>query len=201
VAPGANMTWDEAAVVGVERAVTGCRVLVLNLEVPPAVIARAVRAGKRSGAQVILNPAPHRVGDEACFGSVDVFVPNQVEAALYAGMEPDNVTDWTDVARSLRALGPRTIVLTLAGEGAMVVDEAGLTHVPAFPVTVLDSTAAGDAFVGGLAIARLRDAPLREAVRYANACGALAVTRVGAQPSLPHRTEVEALIAHGGGRS
>jgi ribokinase len=140
-----------------------------------------------------LNPAPHRVGDETCFGDVDVFVPNQVEAALYRGMEPDTVTDWVDVARGLRALGPRTIVVTLGGEGAMVLDAAGLTHVPAFPVTVKDSTAAGDAFVGGLATALLRDVPLREAVRYANACGALAATRIGAQPSLPYRTEVEAL--------
>jgi ribokinase len=193
VAPGANMTWDDAAVADVERAVRGCRVLVLNLEVPPAVIAGAVRAGRRSGARIVLNPAPHRVGDETCFGSVDVLVPNQVEAALYAQMEPDATRDWADVATRLRALGPRAIVVTLAGDGAMVLDDAGATHVPAFPVTPLDTTAAGDAFVGGVATALLRDVPLREAVRYANACGALAVTRAGAQPSLPHRAEVEAL--------
>ena len=106
VAPGANMTWDEAAVVGVERAVSGCRVLVLNLEVPPAVIARAVRAGKRGGARVILNPAPHRVGDESVFGEVDFFVPNQVEAALFAGDGADAVTDWGEAGQRLRRLGP-----------------------------------------------------------------------------------------------
>jgi ribokinase len=141
------------------------------------------------------------VGDEACFGDVDVLVPNQVEAALYAQMHPDAVTDWAEVARRLRALGPRAVVLTLGGDGALVVDDAGATHVPAFPVTPVDTTAAGDAFVGGLATALFRDVPLREAVRYANACGALAVTRAGAQPSLPYRTDVETLIARGYGGS
>ena len=194
VAPGANTNWDEAGVVGVERAVSGCRVLVLNLEVPPAVIARAVRAGKRGGARVILNPAPHRVGDESVFGDVDFFVPNQVEAALFAGMEPYAVTDWGEAAQRLRRLGPRMVIVTLADEGAVIVDEAGPHRVPSFPVSVVDTTAAGDAFVGGLAVALLRDAPVRDAVRFANACGALAVTRAGAQPSLPALGDVERLI-------
>ena len=194
VAPGANANWDEAGVVGVERAVRGCRVLVLNLEVPPAVIARAVRAGKRAGARVILNPAPHRVGDESVFGDVDVFVPNQVEAALFAGMEPYAVADWGEAAQRLRRLGPRMVIVTLADEGAVIVDEAGPHRVPSFPVSVVDTTAAGDAFVGGLAVALLRDAPVRDAVRFANACGALAVTRAGAQPSLPALGDVERLI-------
>jgi len=194
VAPGANANWDEAGVVGVERAVRGCRVLVLNLEVPPAVIARAVRAGKRAGARVILNPAPHRVGDESVFGDVDVFVPNQVEAALFAGMEPYAVADWGEAAQRLRRLGPRMVIVTLADEGAVIVDEAGPQRVPSFPVSVVDTTAAGDAFVGGLAVALLQDAPVRDAVRFANACGALAVTRAGAQPSLPALGDVERLI-------
>jgi len=194
VAPGANATWDEAGVVGVEGSVRGCRVLVLNLEVPPAVIARAVRAGKRAGARVILNPAPHRVGDESVFGDVDVFVPNQVEAALFAGMEPYAVTDWGEAAQRLRRLGPRMVIVTLADEGAVIVDEAGPQRVPSFPVSVVDTTAAGDAFVGGLAVALLQDAPVRDAVRFANACGALAVTRAGAQPSLPALGDVERLI-------
>jgi ribokinase len=200
VAPGANMAWDEAAVVDVERAVMGCRVLVLNLEVPRTVIARAIRGAKRSEAQVILNPAPHRVGDEACFGDVDVFVPNQVEAALFAAMNPEATTDWEAVGRRLWTLGPGTVIVTLAGAGSLIVTADGATHVPSFSVAVVDTTAAGDAFVGGLAAARLRGLPLRDAVRYANACGALTVTRQGAQPSLPHRADVEQLIARGGGR-
>jgi len=197
VAPGANMAWAASAMTDVERAVEGCRILVANLEAPPSVIARAIRAAKRSGAQVILNPAPYRRGDEACFGEVDFFVPNQVEAALFAGVEPEAVTDWGALGRQLRNVGPRTVIITLAGEGCVVVGADGPVRVPSVSVPVVDTTAAGDAFVGGLASALLRDVPLREAVRFANACGAVAVSRAGAQPSLPTRTEVERLIVEG----
>jgi ribokinase len=199
VAPGANMAWDEAAVAKAERAVAGCRLLVLNLEAPPPVVARAIRAAKRAGARVILNPAPHRSGDEACFGDVDLFVPNQVEAALFAGADPEAVTDWGEIGRRLRRLGPRTIVLTLGGEGSLIVDQDGAYLVPSFPVSAVDTTAAGDAFVGGLAAALIEGLGLREAVRFANGCGAMAVTRAGAQPSLPSRAEVERLIARRAG--
>lgn len=195
VSPGANMAWDEGALADVERAAAECRLVVLNLEVPPPVIARAVRAARRAGARVILNPAPHRKGDEACFGDVDFFVPNQVEAALFAGREPDSVEDWEDIGRRLCGLGPRAAILTLGSQGSLIVSGEGTTHVPGFKVPVVDTTAAGDAFVGGLATALLRGATLSGAVRYANACGGLAVTKAGAQPSLPHRADVEELLA------
>ena len=197
VAPGANMAWEDAAVAGVERAVAGCRLLVLNLEVPLVVIAAAIRAAKRGGARVILNPAPYRSGDEACFGEVDVLVPNQVEAASYAGVEPDAVADWGAVGQRLRQLGPRAVIITLGAEGSAIVERTGTTHVSGFAVPVVDTTAAGDAFVGGFAAAVLRELPLHDAVRFANACGAMAVTRAGAQPSLPRQHEVERLIAGG----
>lgn len=195
VAPGANMAWQDGAVAEVERAVAGCRLVVLNLEVPPPVIMRAVRAAKRGGARVILNPAPHRTGDEACFGEVDFFVPNQVEAALFARLPPDGVRDWGDVGRRLRLLGPDTVVITLGAEGSLIVSDEVATLVPGFKLPVVDTTAAGDAFVGGLATALIGGATIPGAVRYANACGALAVTKAGAQPSLPHRADVEHLLA------
>jgi ribokinase len=197
VAPGVNMAWEDAAITSVEWAVSRCRLLVLNLEVPPSVIGRAVHAAKRSGAHVILNPAPHRQGDEGCFDEVDIFVPNQVEAALFAGSEPDSVEDWAMLGQHLRGLGPHTVIVTLAAEGSLIVSPTGVNHIPSFPVQVVDTTAAGDAFVGGLAAAVLRGLSQREAVRYANACGAIAVTRAGAQPSLPRRAEVEDLLARG----
>ena len=200
VAPGANMAWEDVAVRDAERLAASCRLLVGNLEVSSPVIARAVRSAKRNGAIVILNPAPHRQGDEGCFGDVDIFVPNEVEAALFAGVEPHSVKDWAEIAGRLRRLGPRTVIVTLAAEGSLVVNDDGAAQIPSFPVPVVDTTAAGDAFVGGLAVAVLRGLPLREAVRFANACGALAVTRAGAQPSLPTRMEVERLL-HGGERS
>ncbi len=197
VAPGANMAWGEAAVASVDQAVAGCRLLVLNLEVPPAVLTAAIRAAKRNKAQIILNPAPYRSGDEACFGDVDVLVPNQVEAASYAGVDPDAVVDWNAVGQRLREFGPRTVIITLGGEGSAIIADGGTARAPGFAVPVEDTTAAGDAFVGGLAAALLRELPLADAVRFANACGAVAVTRAGAQPSLPRRDEVERLMAGG----
>jgi ribokinase len=199
VAPGANMAWEDAAVRDAERLAASCRVLVANLEVSPPVIAGVIRSAKRSGATVILNPAPHRRGDEGCFGDVDILVPNEVEAALFAGVAPQSVKDWVEVAGCLRTLGPRTVIVTLAAEGSLIVNDDGAVRIPSFHVPVVDTTAAGDAFVGALAVALLRGLTLREAVRYANACGALAVTRAGAQPSLPTRVEVERLLAGGEG--
>jgi ribokinase len=166
----------------------------LPLEVPRDVAQRAIRAAKKAGARVILNPAPHREGDEACFGNVDVLVPNEVEAALFAGVGPGERQDWAVVAQRLRSLGPRAVVITLGSEGALVVGEEGTHRVPTFRVEVADTTAAGDAFVAGLAVAILRGMPLLEAVRFANAAGAIAVTRAGAQPSLPRTPEVEELL-------
>lgn len=197
VAPGANLAWDEAALTDVARRAAQCRLLVLNLEVPSAVIARAVAAAKRAGARVLLNPAPHRKGDEICFGDVDLLVPNQVEAAQFAGLDPNAVRDWTAVGERLRALGPRAVVVTLGAEGSLLLAGDQANRIPGFRVPVVDTTAAGDAFVGGLAVAVLRGLALREAVRYANACGALAVTRAGAQPSLPEEAEVQKLLATG----
>ena len=98
----------------------------------------------------------------------------------------------------LTVLGPRAVVVTLGSGGALLADDQGAHRVPAFPVDVVDTTAAGDAFVAGLACALLGGAPLLEAVRFANAAGALAVTKAGAQPSLPHASEVEALLASAG---
>ena len=198
VAPGANMAWEAAVIAGVERAVAGCRLLVANLEVPSAVIAAAVRAARRGGARVLLNPAPYRRGDEACFGEVDVLVPNQAEAASYARVDPDAVTDWGAVGQRLRQFGPRAVIITLGHEGSAIVEGTGTTRVAGFSVPVVDTTAAGDAFVGGLAAALLQTLSLHDAVRFANACGAMAVTRAGAQPSLPRREEIEYLMAGGG---
>jgi ribokinase len=194
VSPGANMAWDEAGLAqAAAQAATG-RLLAVNLEVPAAVATAAVRTARHGGATVICNPAPYRKDDTAYFPDVDLLVPNQIEAAGFAGVDAATVQDWAEVGRRLQGLGPRTVVITLGSTGALVMEETRATHVPGYRVPVVDTTAAGDAFVGGLAAALLRGQPLPDAVRYANACGALAVTRPGAQPSLPHADAVDRLL-------
>jgi ribokinase len=195
-APGANDVWEQKASADVEMLASRCRLLLLPLEAPSDVVQRAIEAAKAAGARVVLNPAPHRRGDEPCFPAVDVLTPNETEAALFAGVERQ--PDWPEVARRLRALGPRAVVVTLGSQGALLADDQGAHQVPAFPVDVVDTTAAGDAFVAGLACALLKGSPLPEAVRFANAAGALAVTKAGAQPSLPRASDVRALLASTG---
>jgi len=195
VAPGANMIWDDVATSWVEAALSGCRVLVANLEVPSAIVARAISVARQQGVQVILNPAPWRRGDEHLLRAADLVVPNQVEAAQALGLDPERVTDWTAIGKQLAESTGARVVLTLGADGALLVRHTEVTRVPPFSVAVEDTTAAGDAFVGGLAVAVLQGRGLPEAVRFANACGALAVTQAGAQPSLPDRLAVERLLA------
>jgi ribokinase len=121
---------------------------------------------------------------------VDILVPNQSELALLTGEQ-----DVETAAARLRDLGIGTVIVTLGGEGVLVLEEAGRTHLPPHPVKVVDTTAAGDAFVGALAVALGQGRSVVEAARWGNAAGAIAVTRAGAQPSLPSRAELEQLLA------
>jgi len=121
--------------------------------------------------------------------------PNEVEAAQVSGLPLAALSDAGNVAQALLARGPRVVILTLGAQGAFVGTLDHMVHVPAFPVTVVDTTAAGDAFNGALAVVLAEGGPLADAVRFANAAASLACTQHGAQNSLPVRTQVEAFLA------
>jgi ribokinase len=166
-------------------------VVLLQLEIPLETVeaAAALARGK-----VVLNPAPAHPLPAALLDRVDVLVPNRTELALLAGAEPPaTMEEAAALARSLE--GPKGVVVTLGAEGALVVVRGRAEHVPAPQVAAVDPTGAGDAFCAGLADALVRGAGLVEASRWAVRCGAAAVTRRGAQASLPTRAEVEALGA------
>ncbi|HHI68765.1 MAG TPA: hypothetical protein ENJ97_05515 [Planctomycetes bacterium] len=122
---------------------------------------------------------------------VAVLTPNRKEGALLAGLEPDSPPE--KIGRALLERGPEAVALTLGGEGVLFLDRSGETFVPPFQVEARDGTAAGDAFAAALAVGRARGLGWPEACRFAAAAGALAATRLGAQPSLPDLAEVEAL--------
>lgn len=164
-------------------------VLLTQLEVPLETIAYAVRIAKSRGVTVLLNPAPAQQLPKALLAEVDYLVPNQHELALLAG--EDDVDAGVAV---LRGLGVRNVLVTLGGDGVLLVSETTRLHVPAYTVTPVDTTAAGDAFVGAFGAALAAGRSALDAVRWGNAAGAIAVTRTGAQPSLPTRVEVEALL-------
>ena len=127
----------------------------------------------------------------------DLLTPNEVEAAALSGETLASVRSAFAAADSLRARGPRTVIVTLGARGAVAVGEGLRTHLAAHRVHVVDTTAAGDAFNGALATALAQAAELAEALRWANAAGGCAVTRLGAEPSLPRRADVAALLAAG----
>jgi len=190
VAPGANARVTPEDVVAAEAAFAGAAVLLLQLECPLPAVAQAIELAKQHGAQVVLNPAPAQPLDVALLAKVDYLLPNQNELALLTGRDAIRPA----VSR-LQAVGVRRIVVTLGEEGVLVAEDDSEIHIPAHGVTVVDTTAAGDAFAGAFAAALLEGHSTRQAAAWGNAAGALAVTRAGAQPSLPRRSELEKFLA------
>jgi len=199
VAPGANMRLTPEDVEAAAPAIAGADCLLLQLEVPLATVERAIRIARQAGVPVLLNPAPAptRPLPPRLLRHVDVLTPNRAEAAALVGQPVRNLAEARAAARKLRGLGPARVVITLGKDGALA-QEAAPVHVPACPVKPVDAVAAGDAFSAALAVALSEGTPFLEACRFANAAGACAVTRLGAQPSLPTRREIEAMLAQGG---
>lgn len=196
VASGANMRLTPDLVMAAEGAFAGADVLVLQLEVPLESVMRAVELARKHGVRVVLNPAPARQLPEELLRQVDVITPNRIELAQLLRRPEAEVIAMSEEELAKRALGlgPAEAVITLGANGALACGPWGWTHVAAFEVNSVDTTAAGDAFNAGLAVVLARGASLVQAARYASACGALATTKIGAQPSLPRAEEVEQLL-------
>ena len=196
VASGANGWLTPADVEAAADVIKSADVMLLQLEVPLETVYRAAQLAHDSGVRVILNPAPAQPLPAALLQLVDVLVPNESEAAVLAGLPVDDEEGLKPAATILQALGVATVILTLGSRGALLAQDGKFTHFPPFAVVdVVDTTAAGDAFVGGLATAVAGGDPVKKAIPWGNAAGALTITRAGAQPSLPTKEEVEALLS------
>jgi ribokinase len=195
VASGANFAVTPQDIEAAEEAFTGAQVLLLQLEIPLAAVQRAAELAHTHGVQVVLNPAPAQPLPEDLLVLVDYLVPNETEAALLTGLPVRDLAEARIAGKKLRETGFGTVLLTLGEKGTLLVDGDGSQHFEAFPVRAVDTTAAGDAFLGGFAAALSEGRPLAEAVRWGNAAGGLATTKMGAQPSLPWRESVEALLS------
>ena len=183
--------------------------LLLQLEIPVEAVAAAARHAKESGLYVLLNPAPARPLPEDLISLPDFLLPNETELSLLTGQPVNDVASAESAARTLLGCGAKNVIVTLGAKGALIVNREMTKHVPAFSIDVVDSTAAGDAFIGGFAASLMESGGsshsqgvppstlkqrLINAVRYGCACGALASTKFGAQPSLPTRAEVESFM-------
>lgn len=206
VSPGANARLSPADVDRALPLIRTASVVLLQLEVPLETIAHTIQLCHKHRVQVILDPAPPPVPPAQLPGelyAVSVFTPNQTEAATLLGLMDAKtpkagratLPEPRQIAASLLSRGPSEVVLKLGEHGAMYAAPDGtLLQVPAFKVKVKDTTAAGDAFTAGLAVARAEGLPPAEALRFANAAGAIACMNEGAQPSLPKRPDVEEMM-------
>jgi ribokinase len=188
VASGANFQLSPTDIDAAEALFHQAAVLVLQLESPVPSIQRAIALAARHHIPVILNPAPAQALDRELLAQIDYLIPNQTELTMLTGEH-----ELAPAAANLRALGVGCVIVTLGGDGVYATSDQGEIRLAAHQVTVVDTVAAGDAFVGGFAVGIAEGMSLADALALGNAAGAIAVTRAGAQPSLPTRAEVEAL--------
>ncbi|MFQ5692656.1 MAG: ribokinase, partial [Nitrospinota bacterium] len=200
VAPGANARLSPGDVEAEGRAIAGARLVLAQLEVPQETIASAFRRAVKAAVKTVLNPAPAPAVEfsENLLSLTDVIVPNRVEAEALTGLEIGSIEMARAACAVLHNSGVGEVVITLGEEGAVFTGPEGSGHVRAPRVEVVDTTGAGDAFCGALAVGLSEGKDLAGAVRFACAAGALCCTVEGAQPSLPVREDIESLLARSG---
>lgn len=194
VAPGANSHLSPADCEQAQSAIVTARCVIAQLEVPVPAIERGFTLAREAGVTTILNPAPAQQLPSSLLRLVDILVCNESEATILSERTVTDRESATLAAPILQRLGLRTVIITLGSAGALAFDGPTRIDVPAYRVPVVDTTAAGDAFIGALAAWLARGESLSDSLRAASAAGALAVQHVGAQPSLPDYTAIISLM-------
>lgn len=195
VVSGANWRVSTADIDRAADEIASADVLVLQLEIPLESVEYAARIAHQRHVPVILNPAPAQPLPTSLLQYVAYLVPNESEAALLSGTAVTDLLTAQKAVERIHHLGVNTIIMTRGSQGAFVSGASGSYSVPAFQVNPVDTTAAGDAFVAGLAFGIAAKQTLRQSVQLAAAAGALATTKAGAQPSLPDASQVEELLS------
>ena len=195
VAPGANNKLSPKDVKEAESDIASSGALVAQLEVPIETIECAAGLANRSNVPFILDPAPAQKLSPQLLNMVDVLTPNETEAQILTGVEVKDRESAGVAAQKLLECGVKNVILTMGADGYLTVSNEGKEFVPARKVKAADSTAAGDAFTGSLAVGLAQGKTLSEAALFANNVAALSVTKMGAQPSMPTLQEVESFIS------
>jgi ribokinase len=195
IAPGALEELTPEHVETFRATIADAELLVVSMEIPLAAVSAALRIAHEEGTRTLLNPAPASALPPEVWPWIDVITPNRTEAPILLGLDPRDDADPADLARALRERTAATIVMTLGSRGALVLDGAEpVTVSPLAPARVVDTTGAGDAFTAALAVALAEPSPLLDAVRFASAAGAHAVTIEGVIDALPDRAAIERLL-------
>ena len=192
--PKANMSLNPDNIDQAESEIAAVDILLLQLEVNLLAVQRAAEIAKANGVPVLLNPAPaHQIPVEL-MNLVDIIVPNETETEFLTGCRLTDMETIKSAARHLLAESAPTVILTLGDQGALLATAEDIQLFPSYSVKAVDATAAGDAFCGTLAVSIARGDSWESAVNFANAAGALTVTKLGAAPSIPMREQVIELI-------
>jgi ribokinase len=196
VIPGANGTFSPRDLESRSEVIQE-GFLLMQLESPLETVEQAAALGTARGMVTILDPAPARPLSLSLLKNVDLLTPNESEALVILGRKGNTIPlgEAPQVAECLLKLGPRCIILKLGEKGAWLADEQCSRHFPSRKVEAVDMTAAGDTFNGALAVALAEGKPLEEAISFANCAATISVTRLGAQSSIPTRSEVQAVLA------
>ena len=195
VAPGSNHRFTVEDLQTCTPFPADTALLLTQLEIPIPTVEQGLRLARSQGIMTILNPAPAVPLPSSIYPLVDILTPNEREAGELVAREVTSLTDAENAAALLHSRGCRAVIITLGAQGALLYDGERGVHFPPFAVQAIDTVAAGDAFNGALAAALALHRPLDEAIRFANAAGALATTRRGAQESLPTKGAIEQLLA------
>ncbi|MCC7528313.1 MAG: ribokinase [Candidatus Melainabacteria bacterium] len=198
IAQRANLNLCDKDIENAGAVISASKILLMQLEVPTEADTFAAKLARKHGTFVALNPAPAPVDGilpKELLENVDVIIPNQTEAELMTGVKVVDEKSALEAAEVLRKMGPKNIIITLGELGALLVEEGKAPlMVSSYKVAAIDTTAAGDAFCGALAAAYSGGETLANAVKFGCAAGALATTKMGAEPSLPTKEEIEKLV-------
>ena len=191
VVKGANDALKPADVDAAAETLMAADCIVLQFEIPVQTVYYTIEFARKHGILCILNPAPAQPVDLHALKDLDYFVPNESEAATITGLSVKNVEDAKKCAQKLIAGGIRRVIITLGANGSLVASRDGSAHVPPFAVNSVDSSGAGDAFIGSFAVFLAEGVPEKEAVRRANLYAGLSTTGVGTQKSFYDRARFD----------
>lgn len=198
IVPGSCDHLTLAEIDAAEADIAAASVFVMSMELKMPIVERGMQIARRHNIPVVLNPGPAQPLGNHVYALVDYLTPNESETATLVGQPVNSIADAKVAADVLLKRGVKNVLVTLGGNGVLVKNATQDEHIPAFDAgPVVDTTGAGDAFNGGLAVALAEGQSLLDAVRFGCAVGALSVTRVGTAPSMPRREEVAALMAKG----
>ena len=192
VASGANAMLSVDDIKNAEQDIKDAGILLMQLETPIPALIYAARIAHENGVKVILNPAPFPKNPlpQELLENIDIIIPNETEAAYMAGEQITDEQSALSVIRKIQDLGVGNVIVTVGSKGAYTLEDSKLINVPAFPVKAVDTVAAGDTFCGALCVALSKGFSMSDAIRIGNKAASIAVTRIGAQPSVPTQEEV-----------